>query len=286
MKKELIILVSICLPMFWQCESGPSRAELNKVNDSLLIENAQKDVQLNRLVESFGTIEENLRIIKEKENIISLRSSQSELEFDTREQINDDIMLIYDLMLENKNRIQELEKQLKNAGVEGSRLNKLVSGLTAQLEERSREIAILNEKLHSKDVEIEDLSKSVSELTTSLESMRTISRQTQTELTETQELLHVAHYAMGTKKELKDRKIIVGGDKKLMTKDFDRQYFNTVDYREVVSIMITGKNAKVLTIHPNGSYKLEKVNNGSFELKILDKEDFWSITKYLVIQIN
>ena len=286
MRKYQIILLSICLPILWQCEHRPSRTDMNRMNDSLLIANAEKEVQLNQFLATYEAIEENLRIIKEKEKIISLRANEGEIEGETRDQINDDIMFIYDLMVENKKRVQELENHLKKAGAEGIHLKKLVDNLTSQLEERSSEITRLNELLLSKDVEIEELSQSVSDLTTSLESMRTISEQTQEELTATQDLMYTAYYAMGTKKELKDRKISVGGDKKLLTKDFDRDYFKTIDVRELDYISIIGKKAKVLTVHPAGSYTLEKASNGNFELNIIDRNEFWSITKYLVIQIN
>ncbi|MCL2073957.1 MAG: hypothetical protein FWH18_08555 [Marinilabiliaceae bacterium] len=285
MKKYLIVLLSVCLPMFWQCDSRPSRTEVSRMNDSLLIANAQQEAQLNKFLESFGAIEENLRIIKEKEKIISLKVGQGDIEDETRNEINEDIMLIYELMLQNKNRVQELEKQLKKSGAEGGRLSKLVENLTAQLEERSIEISKLNEMLLSKDVEIEELSQSVNELASSLESMRIISTQTQEELTATQDLMYTAYYAMGTKKELKDRKISVGGDKKLLTKDFDKNYFKAIDVRELNSISISGKKPKILTIHPASSFKLNE-GKGNSELIILNKDDFWSVTRYLVIQIN
>ena len=291
MKKSLIIL-ALAAPIFWQCNSGPSKKELNNMNDSLLIANAQKEVQLNKLVESLGSIQENLQIIKEKENIISLKATNGEMSEDSREQINDDINLIYNLMVDNKNRIQELEKQLKNSGVEKSRLNKLIESLTIELKERGEEILRLNELLANKDLEIGQLNQSVDNLTTSLETIREINKQTKEELETTKDLYNTAYYAMGTKKELKDRKItdkqgfLFFGSKKILPEGFDKQYFQTIDVRDTKVISITGKKAKLLTRHPNNSYELVNQGNGSITLNILDTDMFWSINKYLVVQIN
>jgi len=291
MKKYLIILV-VAAPIFWQCTSGPSRTELNKMNDSLLFESAQKDVQLNQLVESLGSIEENLRIIKEKENIISLKVEKGDIKGDSKEQINDDINLIYDLMIQNKNRIEELEKQLKNAGVERGKLNKLIEGLTLDLQKKSEEIVMLNEMLIAKDIQIGELNQTVGNLSSSLETMMDLNKKTKEELESTQDLYNTVHYAIGTKKELKDRKItdkqgfLFFGEKKVLPEGFDKQYFNTIDVRYTESILITGKKAKLLTRHPDKSYKLENASDGNLILNILDVELFWSINRYLVVQVN
>jgi hypothetical protein len=291
MKKCLVVFIIV--PLLWQCKpSGPSREELIKAQDSLLIINAQKEIQLNKLVESLGSIDENLRLIKEKENIISLNAGNSEVKGEMKDQINDDIKVIYDLMVENKNRIQELEKQLKSSGVESGRLKKLIDGLTLQLKEKSEEIAQLNEMLLNKDVQIGELSQTVSSLAVSLDSMQTLNRQTQDELTSAQDLFHTAYYAMGTKKELRDRKItdregfLFFGEKKVLPEGFDKQYFNTVDVRNTPAIAIAAKKAKLLTRHPDGSYNLVNGDDGNMTLNITNADEFWSITKYLVIQLN
>ena len=290
--KKCLVIIALAIPMFWNCTSGPSKKELNSMNDSLIVANAQKEVQLNQLIESLGSIEENLRTIKEKENIISMNASNKEMSEDSRNQINDDINLIYKLMVDNKNRIEQLEKQLKSAGVEKGRLNKLIEGLTIELKERNEKIVKLESLLASKDVEIGQLNQSVVDLTSSLENLTEVNKLTKQELEATQDLYNTAYYALGTKKELKERKIVnkegflFFGSKKVLPEGFDKQYFQTVDVRTTKSISITGKKAKILTSHPAKSYKLGDSKNGEITLDILDFEMFWSINKYLVVQIN
>ena len=291
MKKYFVIL-ALAAPMFWQCTSGPSRTELSQMNNALLWESAQKDAQLNQLIESISSIEENLRIIKDKENIISIKVDKGDIGGNSKDQINEDINLIYNLMVENKNRIEKLEKQLKNAGVEKGKLNKLIEGLTLELQAKNEEIAQLNQMLLDKDFQIGQLSKTVGDLSVSLETMRELNQLTQEELQASQDLYHTAYYAMGTKKELRDRKItdkqgfLFFGEKKVLPEGFDKQYFNTIDVRNTKSISISGKKVKLLTRHPEKSYKLVNGQDGNITLNILDIDMFWSINKYLVVQIN
>ena len=46
------------------------------------------------------------------------------------------------------------------------------------------------------------------------------------------------------------------------------------------------KSADVLTTHPAGSYALEKDDKDQLVLKITNPKDFWSVSRYLVIQVK
>ena len=46
------------------------------------------------------------------------------------------------------------------------------------------------------------------------------------------------------------------------------------------------KDADILTTHPAGSYAMEKDDKGQLTLKITNPKDFWSVSKYLVIQVK
>jgi hypothetical protein len=42
----------------------------------------------------------------------------------------------------------------------------------------------------------------------------------------------------------------------------------------------------LISKHPEGTYEFTKDINGKAELKILDPKNFWSLTKYLVIEVK
>mgnify|MGYP005812819611 FL=1 len=291
MKKSALLL--LLLPMFmWQCTPGPSKTELLREKDSLLLATAEKEIMINRFIENLGEIEENLRIIKEKENIISIQAEQGDVKGHAGEQINQDIQLIYELMLKNKERIQELEKQAKSAGANNTKLNKLIANMELQLKEQAEQILVLQEQLAERDVIIGNLSQELIGLSYSMDSLHQVSEATRAQLNQTTDEKNTAWYAVGTRSELKSRSIITRdgflffGDTKVLKQDFDKQYFNKVDIRTVSEFPLYASKVKVLTSHPEGSFELANGQEGTLVLYVKDADAFWSISKYLVVQTN
>ncbi|MBZ4676444.1 MAG: hypothetical protein JG782_1063 [Anaerophaga sp.] len=288
MKKTLLIILTLSL--LWQCQQGPSREELIEQKDSLEKMAALKDTQMNQMVNTIGEIEATLRVIKEKEKIIALKAREGETEGDAAEQINEDIRLIYDLMVQNKERIESLEQQLKRSGVETNRLRKLVESLQQELQEKNQEIKELNELLKEKNAEIDDMNYALTDMEIALDSMKEVYAQTRAQLEATKDNMYKGYYAIGTRSELKEKNIIdyegflFFGKTQVLKDNFEKAYFAEIDTRTTDSIELFQTNVKILTSHPEGSYKLNEQENGNQVLVINDKESFWSISKYLVVQ--
>ena len=51
-------------------------------------------------------------------------------------------------------------------------------------------------------------------------------------------------------------------------------------------IKLYSKRAELLTTHPAGSYELVKDAKGQLTLKITNPSQFWSVSRYLVIQVK
>ncbi len=290
MKKLAFLLL---LPLIvWQCNPGPSKTELRQMNDSLLMETAQKEIQLNQFVETMGEIEENIRLIKEKEQIISLQAESGDTKGRAGEQINEDIQLIYDLMVQNKERIQQLESQMKNSGVDNSRLNKLIAGLNQQLQDQSKQILVLQDQLEQRDVHISHLSNELFTLNFEIDSIRKVTEATRSQLNMTTDEFNTAWFAIGTRSELRDKNILTRdgflffGSTHVLKEDFDKQYFNQIDIRQKVEFPLYSSKVEVLTSHPAESFE---ITTGEDEMKLLvitDSRKFWSISKYLVVRVN
>lgn len=288
MKKALFILLAV--PLLWQCQSGPSRTELKQQNDSLAQVAVTKDSQMNQMINTIGDIEATLRVIKEKEEIIAIKARQGETSGQSAEEINEDIRLIYDLMVQNKERIESLENQLKQSGIETGRLNKLVSNLNDQLRQKNVEIKQLNDLLQQKNTKIDDMNYALTDMEIAMDSIRTVNEETRSELKSTKDDMYKAYYAIGTRSELKDKNILSKdgflffGKTELLKDSFDKEYFAEIDIRETDSLEIFQSDAEVLTSHPEGSYSMTTAENGNLILNIEDRDTFWSISKYLVIQ--
>ena len=59
-----------------------------------------------------------------------------------------------------------------------------------------------------------------------------------------------------------------------------------IDIRTDKEIKLYSKRAELLTTHPAGSYELVKDAKGQLTLKITNPTEFWSVSRYLVIQVK
>ena len=96
--------------------------------------------------------------------------------------------------------------------------------------------------------------------------------------------LNTAWFAFGTKRELKDQRIIDGS--KVLQSNFNKSYFTKIDIRVQKEIKLYSKSAKILTMHPSSSYTLQRDANKQYVLRISNPQIFWSTSKYLVIQVK
>jgi peptidoglycan hydrolase CwlO-like protein len=258
-------------------DENPLADSLSGVNGELNGQLSQKEKALQEFINSFNEIQDNLNQIKEKEKIVSKQSQSGDVK-SKEESIKEDIQAIYDLLAKNKNRIGSLTKKLKNAKSKISGLEQMIATLQAQVDAKDSEIATLKAELESKNIELSNIQMNL-ETVEAESSAKTVK-------------LNSAYYAIGTVKELKEKGVInkVGGFIGLgkstkLNDDFNKDYFTKIDVSAVTSISIGAKKAKLLSNHPTNSYKL--VGEKSVEkIEILNAEDFWSNSKYLVITIE
>ncbi|MFO8001154.1 MAG: hypothetical protein R6U46_07915 [Marinilabilia sp.] len=286
-RKAFLLLIAV--PLLLQCQQGPSRSELKEQNDSLARQTALKDSQMNQMVNTIGDIEATLRVIKEKEQLIALRAREGDTEGTSANEINEDIRLIYDLMVQNKEKIDALEKQLENSGVENNRLRKLIDNLNEELKEKNEEIQNLNNLVQEKNKEIDDMHYALTDMELTLDSVKEVNEETRSELQSTRDDMYTAHYAIGSKKELKEKNIIDDGflffgKTEVLKDDFDDEYFESIDIRQTDSLELYQPKVEILTSHPEGSFELQERENGNQVLLVKDKDEFWSISKYLVVR--
>ena len=72
----------------------------------------------------------------------------------------------------------------------------------------------------------------------------------------------------------------------IVSSQVEKAPFEDIDIREVKSIPLNSKKAKVLSVHPQDSYALEAGEDGMLSLTVKDENSFWQQTKYLVVMIN
>ncbi len=285
--KKLVVLI-VCGAVMASCDSfsGGNKDHLKAENDSLLMELTQRNAELDEMMGTFNEISEGFRQINAAENRVDLqRGAVAEGSLDAKQQITADIEFIRKQMEENKEQIAKLQSMLKNSKNNSSQLKKAVEALTLELSAKTQRIEELQAELASKNIRIQELDAAVSGLTADKELLSAENEAKAQTVAEQDKALNTAWFVFGTKSELKEQNILKKGDV-LKNEDINKDYFTQVDIRTTKEIKLYSKSAELLTTHPSGTYALEKDDKGQFILKITNPKSFWSVSKYLVIQVK
>lgn len=285
MKKLVVLLV--CAAMLASCNGlGGGSKDLKAENDSLLMELTQRNAELDEMMGTFNEVQEGFRRINAAESRVDLtRGTISENSATAKQQIASDIEFITKQMEENKAQIAKLQAMLKNSKNNSAQLKKAVESLTQELVAKTQRIEELQAELASKNIRIQELDAAVSDLSVAKETLAAENEAKAKTVAEQEKSLNAAWFVFGTKSELKAQKILQSGDV-LKSADFNKDYFTQIDIRTTKEIKLYSKRAELLTTHPTGSYELVKDDKGQLTLKITNPTEFWSVSRYLVIQVK
>lgn len=282
--KKIFCLV-LCATMLVSCEFYTKREkELTAQNATLTAELTEKNMALEQAIQSIANIQEGFRVINEAEGRVSVQAQGGEGISD-EERVKEDILFIQKKMEANRKQIEQLEKKLKASGIEASSLRKVISNLQKELDEKVARIAVLQAELAEKDIRIAELDKAVATLTGDVNALQKVSDEQQEVIEQQVVKLNTAWYVFGTAKELKEQNILKSGDVMSST-DFNKNYFTEIDVRVDRVFPLYAKNAKLMTVHPEGSYEFVKDADKQLTLNVLDFEAFWSVSRYMVIQVR
>ena len=285
MKKFLLGMTIITLILSSCGKNSAEYKELKAQNDSLKTAHLQTANELNEMFGILNEVEDGFQNIKNAENYLTITSAKNdEMTPSTRDRIKNDMQLITQTLQENKDKISDLEAKLKNSGVQSTELKKTIERLRAEITDKTIALAALQEELAQKDEQIAALSENVSNLSASVSNWKSHS-QNQAETIKAQEkVIKTVFYRFGTNKELKDDKIIVKGQ---LGADFDKSTFIEIRNPEALTtIPLYAKKGKLISKHPSGTYQFVNGQDGKVSLVINDVQKFWSLTKYLVIEVT
>lgn len=281
MKKTIFLLVAIAT-LFASCTNGPKKADLISQNDSLRSVLASRDAAMDEMINTINVVEQGFKAINEAQGRINLDAAAEQSKLVT---LQKDINFINETLQKNKQQIAELEEKLSKNQSYSKQLKTMVEKLKKELAEKNEQIAALQQELSQKNIHIEELDKSVQQLTGSVDELNATKAANEKIISAQENALNTVWYAIGTKSELKEQKIL-DGKKVLRDAAANMSYFTKCDRRELKTIETHEKNAKLLTTHPEGSYKLERNSEKKYVLTITDADNFWSVSKYLVIQVR
>lgn len=282
--KKLIVLV-LCMTAMVACNQKKTETadlRLTQQADSLNRIIAQKDNEINDMMATMNDIEEGFRAINAAEDRVSV-ARQGE-GASAAERIRENMQFIQQKMQQNRELINKLRTQLRQSSVKGDELRRTLDNLTQQLEEKDSQLKALQAELEAKNIQIGELTEQVNDLTTDVSNLKEETTQKSQTITAQDKQLHTAWFVFGTKKELKEQRIIEDGE--VLRSNFNQSYFTKIDIRVDKEIKLYSRSAKMLTDHPASSYTLTQDANKQYVLRITNPQQFWSTSKYLVILVK
>ncbi len=261
--------------------------------DSLYTEAVAAKGGFDQALNTINEIENALESVRAQENIIMMENQEG----NTSKAVSE-INAIQQTLQENRQKIENLEKQLAEQGANSKALNQTVSRLKKQLEEKDTYIASLKDELQQSkeqiatlNEQVTDLSNNINELNSNIDVMTVQNAAQQATIQNQDAMLNAVWVCVATQQTLVEKGIVSKGglfkSSELSKQGYDKSQFVEIDKREVESIPLnTSKKPNIMTSHPEGSYQVVDVEGGNKVLEILDKEAFWSISNYLVVSIK
>ncbi len=282
--KQLKLFACLALLLLGACtgkKSSPDLANMEQ-NDSLQRIIAQRDSEINDMMSTLNEIQEGLSAINQAENRLSI-AREGEGANKTA-LIKENIKFIANTMARNRELMKRLQQQLRESRFNGDELRKTISNLTQQLDDKAQELQRLKAELDAKDIHIAELDEKIDNLNDNVENLQTDAQQKAQTISNQDKQLNTAWFVFGTKKELKEQHIMENG--KVLQSNFNKNYFAKIDIRIDKEIKFYSKSARILTMHPSGSYTLTPDVNKQYVLRITNPQLFWSTSKYLVVLVK
>lgn len=289
--KIKLFFISVFSLLMIGCNKQPQNdyETLQAERDSLMRETELMQSEMENYFATINLIEKNIEKIKNAERLITIQPYGEEEELDTRNKINDDLNYLNQMLRANREEIRSLKEKLKQSNFKFTELERTIDRLTKALDAEAAKVYSLELQLVEKDSVIAELNINIEDLSADIDSLEAEKEEHITTIKEQEEVIHTAWYVFGTKNELREQSIITSDGwfrpNRVLESDFNKSYFVRIDARKTNSIPLYSSKAKILSTHPKSSYALEK-ENGSFTLLITDTQDFWSISRYLVIEVD
>jgi DNA repair exonuclease SbcCD ATPase subunit len=296
MKKLLFVGLAFVAFACGSVENSKEYKELQSKYDSVLAVSSGKSGENAELTKMIEEIESNLDSVAKDQMVIGELNKEG---YTTqKEKIDAMIAGINSYMEQNKSKMEALEKKAKKAGKANSALQKMIASLKKQITEKEGQIVEMQSTIQGLEVKVGELNQTVAtkdqEIATKNDELskkenELIERQKTIESKETE--LTTGYFTFGTKKELTEQGVIkregnfLGKISKVSDK-LDNSKFKKVNIKSLTEIKLgLIKKKKVVSAHPENSYYFTTSGNEVF-LKISDYNKFWSLSKYLVVEID
>lgn len=289
MKKTYLLIASFVLILAGACNSKAEQELLMQkaLQDSVEAALAAKNTEVEMLFQQLNEIEENLSVVTSKyADVSKIKDKTGEVNVDTRTKITSQIQDINDLLTEQKQRIDNLNAQLRKQKNTNKELTAFIEKLQTRISEQEEEIQLLTTELQKHKIIIDNLNRNLDELNKK-------NQDKDERILKIEEEKNAAYYIIGERKELLEKGIInrkggfLGiGKRSVASSDSELKNYSKIDIRKVPEIQLPGTKIKILTSHPSESYRLESDEKRPTRLVITNPSLFWQKSKFLVIELD
>lgn len=285
MKKIFYVAAALMMLVATGCKEEQRSQDLTAEStqiDSLEKIIDQKDNEINDMMSTLNQIQQGFREITEAENRVTIAKDGERA--DKAQQIRENMKFIANKMKANRDLINKLRQQVRESSVKGDQLKSTIDEMVKQLEEKDLQLEQLRAELNTKDIHIAELDETITNLNTNVTTLTEDNQQKSQTISTQDKQLNTAWFVFGTKKELKEQRILDGD--RVLQANFNKSYFTKIDIRVDKEIKLYSKSAKILTSHPASSYTLQQDANKQYILRITNPQIFWSTSKYLVVMVK
>ncbi len=287
------LLIIMLLSISFSCNESAKEKQQRETIDSLRYENMQGQMDYEDLQQYLTIIADGLDSISIEEGEIFINTPGESLA-NNKQRMKQQLEHVRELLSRHRDRIDELERLLATQQGDAKKLHTIVVSLRQQLDQKDQELAQLKSDLDNSRKNITALRNTVTQMQNVQETQEQTIQDQQATIQEQQatidtqaEQMYRAYIKIGTKNELKNEGLLSGGFLKKTKVDYskiDLSTFQSIDTRTTNTISLP-KKYKIMTTVPKNSYKVEKTGNGN-TLYILNPQLFWSVSNFLIIQID
>jgi chromosome segregation ATPase len=281
-------LIILC-GLFIACGNNEQEmSNLRSENERLVKDQEEKDALMLNVVQTFVAIDSNMKSIRDKERLIQEQAAKSNSK-ESRQEVLKLLEEIDELTHANKELVVKIEEKFVDQNVQVDGAEKMISNLNEKNEQRKESVNDLKGKLATIHEDFRELFEEY--VVTEAKKMELDESNAELKASNTNllEKLNSVWYLLGTKSELKekgltDRKGVL--DSQRLNNKIDRSLFIKTDLRKFRTLALNVKKARIITPHPDESYELLGDRKFVEKLIVKNPERFWSVSKYLLIEIE
>lgn len=276
---------------FIMCGCNHGKMErLQQKMDSLQTVIDSNHAQMDEMDKVMNLISNSLDSISQQEGLLFVTKSEESGQPGYKKKMLQQLDMFGALIERQRVQLEALQDSLNMKETKRSKeLNNVISFLTAELAQKDKTIKRLQNDLFKNKIKITELSGKVNQLAKENMQKEELITAQETALTEQDNIINEGYIIIGTKKELIELGILSNGGflskAKLNLDNVSLDKYKKIDIRDYKNDTIVGRKVTLLTHMPTESYSLIK-HNDEYVLDIIDNGLFWSLSKFLVIQVK